>query len=110
MVSGIAKPEPMLNYLRQTANDVHLLRYPDHHYFTANNLEEIRQTYQNWRVEHKVLVTTEKDAARLAIHPRHPGTVGHTHCRFTYCHAVTAGNGEQFDNQVKVYIIKKKKR
>lgn len=68
MVSGIAKPEPMLQYLRETANEVHLLRYPDHHYFTQNNLEEIKQTYANWDTGHKIIVTTEKDAARLAMH------------------------------------------
>jgi tetraacyldisaccharide 4'-kinase len=68
MVSGIAKPEPMLDHLRSVAADVHLLRYPDHHYFTEANFEEIRQTFTNWDVPNKILVTTEKDAARLAIH------------------------------------------
>lgn len=68
MVSGIAKPETMLEYLRQQASDVHLLRYPDHHYFTQSNLEEMKQTYDAWNVPDKVMVTTEKDAARLALH------------------------------------------
>jgi tetraacyldisaccharide 4'-kinase len=68
MVSGIAKPEPMLEHLRSIAADVHLLRYPDHHYFTSANLEEIRQTITNWDASEKIIVTTEKDAMRLAIH------------------------------------------
>lgn len=68
LVSGIAKPEPMLEYLRKEANDVHLLRYPDHHYFTQSNLEEIKQTYDAWNVPDKMIMTTEKDAARLALH------------------------------------------
>lgn len=68
MVSGIAKPEPMLEHLRSIAADVHLLRYPDHHYFTSANLEEIRQTITNWDVSEKIIVTTEKDAMRLTIH------------------------------------------
>jgi len=68
MVSGIAKPEPMLAHLRLSAAEVHLLRYPDHHYFTANNLEEIHQTYSNWDVTGKLIMTTEKDATRLAMH------------------------------------------
>lgn len=68
MVSGIAKPEPMADHLRQQNSTVHLLRYPDHHYFTTANLEEIRQTYLNWEAGQKVIVTTEKDAARLALH------------------------------------------
>lgn len=68
LVSGIAKPEPMLEHLRTLAAGVHLLRYPDHHYFTQNNLEEIKQTYANWDTPDKIIVTTEKDAMRLAMH------------------------------------------
>ncbi len=68
LVSGIAKPEPMLAHLRSRVTDVHLLRYPDHHYFTENNLEEIKQTYANWDAADKLIVTTEKDAMRLAMH------------------------------------------
>ncbi len=68
MVSGIAKPESMLEHLKSAAAEVHLLRYPDHHYFTDANLEEMRQTCNNWAVTQKVIVTTEKDATRLAMH------------------------------------------
>ena len=68
LVSGIARPEPMLQHLRAQAADVHLLRNPDHHYFTAANLEEMRQTCTNWADRQPVIVTTEKDATRLALH------------------------------------------
>lgn len=68
MVSGIAKPESMLTHLRNTSEEVHLLRYPDHHFFSDANLEEIKQTFQNWEKKNKIIVTTEKDATRLLIH------------------------------------------
>lgn len=68
LVSGIAKPEPMLQYVRDQVADAHLLRYPDHHYFTGANLEEIRQTCANWEGQQPVIITTEKDATRLALH------------------------------------------
>ncbi len=67
-VSGIAQPEPVLQHLRKQAANVHLLRYPDHHYFTLANIEEIKQTYLNWDAEHKIILTTEKDATRLMLH------------------------------------------
>ncbi len=70
MVSGIAKPQPMLDHLRTIAEEVHLLRYPDHHFFSDANLEEMRQTYLNWDKPNKIIVTTEKDAARLEVHKR----------------------------------------
>jgi tetraacyldisaccharide 4'-kinase len=68
MVSGIAKPQPMLDHLRSVSEEVHLLRYQDHHFFSDANLEEIHQTYVNWNKKNKIIVTTEKDAARLEMH------------------------------------------
>lgn len=68
MVSGIAKPQPMLDHLRSVSEEVHLLKYPDHHFFSDANLEEMRQTYLNWDKNDKIIVTTEKDAARLEMH------------------------------------------
>ena len=70
MVSGIAKPQPMLDHLRERASDVHLLKYPDHHFFSDANLEEMRQTYLNWEKQDKLIITTEKDAARLEMHKK----------------------------------------
>ncbi len=67
IISGIARPEPLLNYVTQQAQSVHLLSYPDHHFFTARDLEEIRATIQN-AAAGAVLLTTEKDATRLHLH------------------------------------------
>ena len=68
LVCCIAKPKPLLEYLSQQAQQVHPLTYPDHHYFTTNNLEEIKTTFENWQVSDKIIVTTEKDATRLHLH------------------------------------------
>jgi tetraacyldisaccharide 4'-kinase len=68
LVCGIARPEPLVAHLKETANDVHVLTYPDHHYFVSSNLEEIKATFTNWDVPDKIIATTEKDAARLLLH------------------------------------------
>lgn len=68
LVCGVAKPQPLIDHLKQAANDVHSLTYKDHHYFLSRDLEEIKDAYNNWAVEDKVIVTTEKDAARLHLH------------------------------------------
>lgn len=68
LVSGIARPEPLLEQLREKAEYVHLLRYPDHHYFTASDLDEIQDTIKGWAVSDKAIVVSEKDAVRLALH------------------------------------------
>lgn len=68
LVCGIARPEPLIAYLKSNAADVHTLSYRDHHYFVSADLEEIKTAYHNWNVEEKIIVTTEKDAARLHLH------------------------------------------
>ncbi len=68
LVCGIARPEPLQAYLKNNATDVHTLTYQDHHYFVSQDLEEIKSAHENWKVEHKIIVTTEKDAARLHLH------------------------------------------
>jgi tetraacyldisaccharide 4'-kinase len=107
MVSGIAKPEPMLEHLRSIATDVHLLRYPDHHYFTAANLEEIKQTIINWDISEKIIVTTEKDAARLAIHK---AELAQWNVRIAVLPIMIKfiGNEASFNHEVNNYIFREK--
>lgn len=66
-VSGIANPDPMLQFLRGQSSFVHLLKYPDHHYFSITDLEEMKATYDGWNEEWKALVVSEKDAVRLNL-------------------------------------------
>ena len=68
LVCGIARPEPLVAFLKSNAADVHTLSYPDHHYFVTPDLEEIKAAYENWNTPNKIIVTTEKDAARLHLH------------------------------------------
>ena len=68
LVCGIARPEPLVGFVKQLATDVHTLTYKDHHYFVSADLEEIKSTFEKWDVAEKIILTTEKDAARLRLH------------------------------------------
>ena len=68
LVCGIARPEPLLGFIKDNAAEVDTLSYRDHHYFVTQDLEEIKSAYENWGVPNKIIVTTEKDAARLHLH------------------------------------------
>lgn len=67
LVCCIARPETLIAHTKQVAADVHVLSYPDHHYFISKDLEEIKAAYDNWNKPNKVIVTTEKDATRLHL-------------------------------------------
>lgn len=67
LVTGIANPTPLEEYLHSQFKTIHSLPYKDHHYFTFDDLEEIRQAYEHIPSSNKIIVTTEKDAARLML-------------------------------------------
>jgi tetraacyldisaccharide 4'-kinase len=56
VVTGIAKPEPFLKHLKEFIKIEHL-QYSDHHNFTLQEVETIRNK--------KIVITTEKDFMRL---------------------------------------------
>lgn len=57
LVTGIAKPEPMVNYLKDQGVEFNHLEYPDHHNFTEKQIKELSNC--------GVILTTEKDYMRL---------------------------------------------
>ena len=63
--AGIANAQPMINYLKEFAEDVRHLSFTDHHEFVAKDLVDIEKYYQSIEGINKILVTTEKDLMRL---------------------------------------------
>ena len=59
LLAGIAKPEPFFNYLKK--EDDKIMKFPDHHHFSDNEIAEIKAKANN-----KLIVTTEKDYVRIA--------------------------------------------
>ncbi|HEX5554968.1 MAG TPA: tetraacyldisaccharide 4'-kinase [Chitinophagaceae bacterium] len=65
---GIANPQPFLEYLLTKTDEVKLLRFPDHYYFSLNDLEKMQDGLSQLSSGYKMIVTTEKDAVRLRLH------------------------------------------
>lgn len=65
LVCGIARHRDLQQYLQSIAQNVYVRDYRDHHRFDEFDLENIRDTFNNIGPVKKVIVTTEKDAARL---------------------------------------------
>jgi tetraacyldisaccharide 4'-kinase len=57
LVTGIANPKPLVNHLKSKNLDFEHLAFPDHHHFTASELEKIKSK--------SPILTTEKDYMRL---------------------------------------------
>jgi tetraacyldisaccharide 4'-kinase len=67
LVTGIASPQPLCEELLKHTPHVETLTFPDHHAFSAKELEQLHQTFE--QKHSTLLITTEKDATRLQAHP-----------------------------------------
>ena len=65
LLTGIANPEPLKQYLTNKDVNVHSFEYPDHHRFTEKEIEALAKSLQNHPGKEKIIVTTEKDGQRL---------------------------------------------
>lgn len=65
LLTGIARPAPLFNYLKEKTGEVVHLKYPDHHAFTLKNIANIAVRFHAMEAADKVIITTEKDAMRL---------------------------------------------
>lgn len=65
LVTGIANPEPLKQYLEEQVSSYQMMHYNDHHIFSVDDWREIRKRFQSMDASDKIVLTTEKDAMRL---------------------------------------------
>jgi tetraacyldisaccharide 4'-kinase len=65
LITGIANPKPLLEFLNDKECSVQHLKFPDHHHFSQQEIQKIQQTFNNVNSSKKILLTTEKDYMRL---------------------------------------------
>ena len=66
---GIANPKPFVKELKNHYKSIDFQSFADHHAYTEDDLITILQRFGHLDGEQKIIVTTEKDAARLTNSP-----------------------------------------
>ena len=66
LVTGIANPQHLKDLLLEYAETYYMLHYPDHHIFTIDDWKDIKRRFDKIEAKEKIILTTEKDAVRLA--------------------------------------------
>ena len=66
---GIANPKPFVEELKMCYKIIDSLCFADHHAYTKEDISVLLQRFENLGGEKKIIVTTEKDAARLTNSP-----------------------------------------
>jgi tetraacyldisaccharide 4'-kinase len=65
LVTGIAEPRPLHQFLREFLQIQDTLFFPDHHHFDKKDLQYIVKRFQSVPGKEKYILVTEKDAMRL---------------------------------------------
>ena len=65
LVSGIANPDLLIYNLKEKAQKVNTINFPDHHNYTAKDVENILLLHNKQTSKKKLILTTQKDATKL---------------------------------------------
>lgn len=102
LVCGIANPKPLKEYLHECTHTYYQQDYSDHHIFTIDDLNEIKEKFDRIHAKDKIILTTEKDAVRLLKFRDELATL--PMYVLPIRHDFLFGEGEQFNRMVTDFI------
>jgi tetraacyldisaccharide 4'-kinase len=65
IVAGIVSPQAIVEHLQEYTTHIDTLFFPDHHNFSEKDIALLQKKYNSLNTKYKIIVVTEKDAARL---------------------------------------------
>ena len=105
LLTGIASPRQMLGLLHQHTQHVKPLTFADHHRFKAKDIQRINAVFESLP-EPKMIVTTEKDNARLFGMPGLSDDVRHHIYMLPIEIAFLLDGEENFNDKIIDYVRK----
>ena len=108
LLTGIARPEPLKKELERRGANVTLMKYPDHHHFTSNELKEIAKKFASLPSGNRIIITTEKDAERIVGRDDLPIIIKEN--IYTIPIKVKITENEKMFNQIIVDYVRKNQR
>jgi len=105
LLTGIASPQQLIDDLTPRFKSVRPMSFPDHHYFSRKDIARINEEFTAMESP-KLIVTTEKDAARLKGMEGLSDDVAHAiHVQPITVEFMENGK-EYFDNKITSYVHK----
>jgi tetraacyldisaccharide 4'-kinase len=72
LVTGLANPSGLIEYLKNHTSDLQINVYPDHHDFVRKDIQAMMNFLNTNTGKNKRIITSEKDAVRLVNNPTVP--------------------------------------
>jgi tetraacyldisaccharide 4'-kinase len=109
LVTGIANPQPLKDYLLKKYNEIRHVHFPDHHNYNANDILTISSAYNDLKSPVKYLFTTEKDAVRLREFTNIAEPIRSAFYYIPVGVIFLNNDKEEFDNMIVDYVKKNKR-
>ncbi len=104
LITGIAKPSPLFYHIKDHFNIVEHLKFSDHHNFDTNDINNIKNSFNNLYGNNKLIITTEKDIMRLSL-PEIKQQIEDLPIFYQPIEIAFHGNGkEEFDSKILKYV------
>lgn len=108
MVTGIANPSTLKDYLKRGSHDIHELNFPDHHQYSKKDLDKIVTRYDALPSGRKIIITTEKDMVRFRDFGTVPEII-HKNMYYIPLKISFLNNaGKEFDQKILKYVSENK--
>lgn len=65
LVTGIANPQPIIEYLQPKVHSITVMTFNDHHDFTKNDIKTIENQFNQINSDKRIVLMTEKDAVKI---------------------------------------------
>lgn len=105
LLTGIASPEQMMGDLEPYVKHITPLSFPDHHYFTATDAEQINSSFAQIP-RPALIITTEKDATRLRALDGLSNDVKENLYVLPIEISILRDEQENFNEKIKGYVLK----
>jgi tetraacyldisaccharide 4'-kinase len=109
LITGIANPLPLKNYLEKTAEEIIHLSFPDHYNFREKDIISISEAFNDLKSLKKYVFTTEKDAVRLREFTNIAKPIRSGFFYVPVGITFLNNDKEEFDNMIVDYVRKNKR-
>ena len=108
LLTGIASPKQMIYDLKECSPNITPMTFPDHHQFTKKDIERINDAFAAMQSP-KIIITTEKDNARLFSMEGLSDEVRHNIYILPVKIKFMPGQEKEFNNKIIGYVQKNSK-
>jgi tetraacyldisaccharide 4'-kinase len=72
LITGIARPAPLIEAVKKRSDRVEVMSFADHHAFGKRDIQRMKTALQRMEPARPLILCTEKDAARIRSNPLFP--------------------------------------